>query len=67
MLGLRRTREAGDPLTGIPRIHGGQDVREHACRSSFVQCETKRHAGPEPSAVKTSIGESPAAKLRAVT
>ena len=28
----------------------------------------KRHAGPEPSAVmKPSIGESPAAKLRAVT
>jgi hypothetical protein len=27
----------------------------------------KRHAGPEPSAVmKPSIGESPAAKLRAV-
>jgi hypothetical protein len=34
----------------------------------LAQTVRKRHAGPEPSAVmKPSIGESPAAKLRAVT
>jgi hypothetical protein len=64
VLGLRRTREAGDPLTGIPRIHGGQDVRGNM-RAAHRSCNARRSAtraralGREDLDRRVTRGEAP--------